>query len=757
MKSSLQLFFAVLIVNALFAGCRVANDAAPVGTTAGAATSAKAITAFGFANPTAAGAISESTMSIAVSVPAGTDVRALVATFTTTGVSVRVGTTAQVSGTTPNDFTSPVLYTVTAIDGTTATYTVIVTVSAVQQISSKTFLTFELAGVSGAINETAKTISVVLPPDGTDVTTLVATFTISGASVRVGTTVQVSGTTPNNFTNPVSYIVIAADNSSATYTVTVSILAAPKLMTAFSFSAVPATGVIDQAARTVAVSMPLGPNLATLVASFATTTGAIVKIGPAVQTSGTTPNDFTSPVTYTVIAPDGLEANYTVTVTIDPPRMTAFSFAAVPATGVIDHTVGAIAVTVPARTNVTTLVSTFTTTSASLVTIGTTTQTSGATANDFTNPVTYTVTGAGVQTKNYTVTVTIAPGVLNLPRTGQVTSYSTPSTNDDGKLQKGVVWPVPRFTPNADTSLTDNLTGLIWAPDGNSPTAGGLCTGGTKTWQEALSYVSCLNTNNYLTHNDWRLPNANELTSLLTATAPIVHTVLNGQGFSNMQGNFYFTSTTDPAIVTQSRKVNMVTGNVVVGLKSDPLNVIPVRGTSNGRAPVQQTGQITSFNVGDDGDLEAGIAWPVPRFTNPDGTAPVSGNLVVDQLTGLLWTQDGNTPGSTTCPMDGTWQAALEYVACLNANSYLGNADWRLPNINELASLINAEQVNSASWLNSQGFVTVQGNFYWSSTTDASSTGNAWGIFMAGGDKDSSAKTNNGNGGFKAWPVRSGF
>jgi len=28
---------------------------------------------------------------------------------------------------------------------------------------------------------------------------------------------------------------------------------------------------------------------------------------------------------------------------------------------------------------------------------------------------------------------------------------------------------------------------------------------------------------------------------------------------------------------------------------------------------------------------------------------------------------------------------------------------------------------------------------------------------MAGGDKDSSAKTNNGNGGFKAWPVRSGF
>jgi hypothetical protein len=50
-----------------------------------------------------------------------------VATFTTTGSSVKIGSTVQVSGTTANDFTGPIIYTVTAADGSTATYTVSVT------------------------------------------------------------------------------------------------------------------------------------------------------------------------------------------------------------------------------------------------------------------------------------------------------------------------------------------------------------------------------------------------------------------------------------------------------------------------------------------------------------------------------------------------------------------------------------------------------------------------------------------------------
>lgn len=90
---------------------------------------AKGITAYSFSSPSATGTITESSLAIAVTVPYGTDVTKLVATFTTTGQSVSVASAPQTSGTTANDFTKPVSYVVTAEDATTATYTVTVSVA----------------------------------------------------------------------------------------------------------------------------------------------------------------------------------------------------------------------------------------------------------------------------------------------------------------------------------------------------------------------------------------------------------------------------------------------------------------------------------------------------------------------------------------------------------------------------------------------------------------------------------------------------
>ena len=64
-----------------------------------------------------------------VTLPPKTKVSALVAVFTTTGVSVKIGTTTQVSGTTVNNFSSSKVYTVTAADGSTKAYTVRVSVA----------------------------------------------------------------------------------------------------------------------------------------------------------------------------------------------------------------------------------------------------------------------------------------------------------------------------------------------------------------------------------------------------------------------------------------------------------------------------------------------------------------------------------------------------------------------------------------------------------------------------------------------------
>lgn len=77
-----------------------------------------------------------------------------------------------------------------------------------------------------------------------------------------------------------------------------------------------------------------------------------------------------------------------------------------------------------------------------------------------------------------------------------------------------------------------------------------------------------------------------------------------------------------------------------------------------GTIDLAKTGQTTSYATNDDGDLQIGVAWPEPRFTNSDGSTPITGNVVVDQLTGLMWTKDGNLPGGTK-----TWQEALDYVA----------------------------------------------------------------------------------------------
>jgi len=90
--------------------------------------------------------------------------------------------------------------------------------------TAKAIKAFSLNGVSGTINETAKTIAVTMP-HGTDVTALVATFTTTGTSVKVGSNVQISGTTANNFTSPVTYTVTAADATTQNYTVTVPVAA----------------------------------------------------------------------------------------------------------------------------------------------------------------------------------------------------------------------------------------------------------------------------------------------------------------------------------------------------------------------------------------------------------------------------------------------------------------------------------------------------------------------------------------------------
>ena len=90
--------------------------------------------------------------------------------------------------------------------------------------SEKNITSFSILGINGTIGNNTITLTV---PNGTALTSLVATFATTGRTVTVNGVVQISGTAQNNFTNSVTYTVTAEDSSTKTYTVTVTVAAAP--------------------------------------------------------------------------------------------------------------------------------------------------------------------------------------------------------------------------------------------------------------------------------------------------------------------------------------------------------------------------------------------------------------------------------------------------------------------------------------------------------------------------------------------------
>ncbi len=172
-------------------------------------------------------------------------------------------------------------------------------------------------------------ITVTLPY-GTDVNTLIPFFETTGVSVLIDGVEQISGTTVNDFSNPVTYTVIAEDGTSIEYTITVIIALNPaKDITAFIFPedlnsselSADVTADIDDSVITVKVPYisDVADLLDSLVAEF-TTTGSRVAVDGTVQNSGITSNDYASTVEYKVTAEDGSEKVYDVNVLITVTR-----------------------------------------------------------------------------------------------------------------------------------------------------------------------------------------------------------------------------------------------------------------------------------------------------------------------------------------------------------------------------------------------------------------------------------------------------
>lgn len=104
-----------------------------------------------------------------------------------------------------------------------------------------------------------------------------------------------------------------------------------------------------------------------------------------------------------------------------------------------------------------------------------------------------------------------------------------------------------------------------------------------------------------------------------------------------------------------------------------------------------------------------------------------AGGLVTDAATGLVWTRQANPLGF---PLP--WQEALDAVAALRREGFLGRADWRMPNRRELRSLIDHGRKNPAL-PDGHPFSGVFLGWYWTGTSKARLENYAWNLHLEGG------------------------
>jgi formylglycine-generating enzyme required for sulfatase activity len=261
--------------------------------------SAKAISEFKFTDQNATGDISETTHTIAITVPYGTDVTSLTPAITHTGTSI-----SPASGETQN-FKNSVTYTVTAADGSTQTYQVTVTPALNPAKAIIDFNIISPVTATGVITEADHTITITVPW-GTDLNSLTPTITHTGVSVS-----PASGEA-HGFTSPATYTVTAADSSTQAYKVTVTQSRTAKAITAFNFTNPPATGIITESSHTIAVTVPFGTDVKFL-------TPTIVHTGVSINPASGEEHDFTNSATYTVTDGNNDTQPYIVTVNIWTP------------------------------------------------------------------------------------------------------------------------------------------------------------------------------------------------------------------------------------------------------------------------------------------------------------------------------------------------------------------------------------------------------------------------------------------------------
>lgn len=150
-----------------------------------------------------------------------------------------------------------------------------------------------------------------------------------------------------------------------------------------------------------------------------------------------------------------------------------------------------------------------------------------------------------------------------------------------------------------------------------------------------------------------------------------------------------------------------------------------------------KTGQSISYRARDDGEIEAGWWRGLLNANNKTRfiAKTIGGDdVVIDLATGLMWAANGNKAGCNN-GNELEWGEAIDYA---NALDFAGFTDWRLPNINELGSIVDFSAVNPAIY--TSFFPNTAADIYLSSTSRQAPTTYAWYIEFWYGMRGSQAK-----------------
>jgi hypothetical protein len=117
---------------------------------------------------------------------------------------------------------------------------------------------------------------------------------------------------------------------------------------------------------------------------------------------------------------------------------------------------------------------------------------------------------------------------------------------------------------------------------------------------------------------------------------------------------------------------------------------------------------------------------------------------VIDTATGLHWHRCADLANGEV-----SWDAALAGIAALNGSA--GPGSWRLPNINELESLVHCGHARPALAM-AADVLDLPGAVYWSSNTSMYEPDWAWALYP---DKGAVGVGHKLQGRFSVWAVRS--